>query len=91
MKEQGSRDYEPMHRHLSSCTHFNDLMSIMTIDGVSVNNKQHILNNVLNNCEIIKRYQHWSHLCFMEAYYIKYHKPTINCGIRASKELALFK
>ena len=96
MKEQGSRDYEPMYRHLTTCSHFEDMLNIYRLgvpedNHLEMNDKLHIYNAVLNNSEIISRYDHWSHLCFLEAYYIKVNSPMINCGLRASKELSLFK
>ena len=96
MKEQGSRDYEPMYRHLSTCSHFEDMINFCRIGSpednqLQVNHKLYVYNAVLDNCEIIQRHDHWSYLCFLEAYYIKLNSPMINCGLRASKELALFK
>ena len=93
MKEQGSRDNEPMFRHLSNCTKFHELTNMFSLgdDDVTINPKQHIYNAVLSNCSIVHRLNQWSQLCYLEAYYIKLIDPVINCGIRASKELSLFK
>ena len=96
MKEQGSRDYEPMYKHLIACTYFHEICDVLSLgrifdSGEATNNEQQIYNAVLNNCEVVHRYSRWSQLCYLEAYYIKLIDPKINCGIRASKELSLFK
>ena len=46
---------------------------------------------VLENYEILDFNSNWSQLCFLEAYYIKLNKPKISDGLKASKELELFK
>ena len=93
MKEQGSRDYEPMYKHLSNCDKFHEITDMFAIgdDDIQIDPKSHIYNAVLDNCSILHRFDQWSQLCYLEAYYIKQLNPEINCGIRASKELSLFK
>ena len=46
---------------------------------------------VLENYEILDFNSNWSQLCFLEVYYIKLNKPKIIDGLKASKELELFK
>ena len=48
----------------------------------------HIFTAVLENYEILDFNSNWSQLW---AYYIKLNKPKINDGLKASKELELFK
>ena len=45
----------------------------------------------MNNIVIVDTNHNWSHLEFLEAYYIKTREPAINVGLKASKELQLFK
>ena len=49
-------------------------------------------NLTFNNYKIL--YSNYSinsnQLLFMEAVHIKYHKPQLNSGLKASKELSLF-
>ena len=52
---------------------------------------EHIRNAVLNNYKIIDTCANWSQLLFLEAFYIKNLNPAINKGLKASKELVLFK
>ena len=95
---QGTRDNEPMFRHLQSCTEFSDLCKMFTIENIPSNYSvfkvdDYIRHAVLNNSEILQRHNNNNpvQLAFMEAYYIKLNNPKINLGIAASKELVLFK
>ena len=60
-------------------------------ETVDIDIKEHLINAVLNDCRIIDQNNNWSKLSFLEAYYIKTLKPEINDGLKASKELNLFK
>ena len=57
---------------------------------VKVNFKEHLLNAVHGNVEVIDLSDDWSGLQFLEAYYIRNLKPTINKGLKASRDLELF-
>ena len=48
--------------------------------------KEHILNAVYTNFEVIERNDNWSRLAYLEAFYIKTLKPSVNEGIKASRE-----
>ena len=65
----------------------------MPRDGetVDIDIKEHLINAVLNNCRIIDQNNNWPQSSFLEAYYIKTLKPEIDDGLKASKELDLFK
>ena len=92
MDEHGTRDYEPMNKHLHNCPRFSEFCAFFrTCDPYQFNKNKHVHNAVLNNCKIIHRHNNNTVLDFLEAYYIKLYKPSINFGIRASKELVLFK
>ena len=56
-----------------------------------VNKKMHLHNAVTENTEIIDHNDNLTHLQYLEAYYIKTMSPEINIGLKASKELQLFK
>ena len=51
--------------------------------------KEHINDAVYNNCEIIDCNYNWPQLRFLEAFsvYTRNLKPTINEGLKASREL----
>ena len=93
---QGTRDNEPMFKHLHNCNEFHDLCKMFAINDVSANKyiyniDNYILQAVLDNSKILKRFKHSIQLEFVEAYYIKLINPKINTGIAASKELVIFK
>ena len=84
-----------MHQHLTNCTTFQETVNINALpelfnDSKQIDHKAHVLNGVLNNCDIIDSNDNWLQLCFLEAFYIKKLSPSINNGLKASKELQLF-
>ena len=85
-----------MYHHLANCNEFNELVSLHALPDCfndhpspCVSLKDHIFNAVHNNYEVTSNYN-WSQLAFLEAFYIKNFKPTINEGLKASRELDLF-
>ena len=60
------------------------------ISPITIDVKEHIKNAVFDNYSIVDINNSWSQLSFLEAYYIKYLSPTINKGLKASRELQLF-
>jgi hypothetical protein len=97
LNEHGTKIEQPMNRHLRNCSAFNEVVTLFYQPSVfndlpaEFNYDEHIRNAVLNNYKIIEACTNWSQLLFLEAYYIKRLNPTINMGLKASKELVLFK
>ena len=95
MNEHGRKPYQPMHRHLKSCTYFQELGQFYSLPchdkAVNIDRKEHLINAHLNNCHIIDQNNNCSQLSFSEGYYIKTLKTEINDDLEASKELGLFK
>ena len=60
-------------------------------DNSIVSKELHLHNAVIENTEIIDHNDNWAHLQYLEAYCIKTMSPEINIGLKASKELQLFK
>ena len=50
----------------------------------------HIRKTVTDNMRIICKSENWAELCFLESLNIKWKKPSLNTGIKATKELVLF-
>ena len=50
----------------------------------------HIRTTVTDNVRIISKSENWAELCFLESLNIKRKKPSLNTGIKATKELVLF-
>ena len=47
----------------------------------------HVKLAVYDNTKIIDNSQHWLELCFLKSLYIKWKRPKLDCGIKATKEL----
>ena len=95
MNEHGTRPDQPMHQHLTTCTAFQETVNINALpelfnDSKQIDHKAHVLNGILNNCDIIDSNDNWSQLCFLEAFYIKKLSPSINNRLKVSKELQSF-
>ena len=97
MNEHGTRDTEPVFRHLSECELFKETCNLYALPSLynesnrnEISLTSHILSAVLQNHEILDFNYNWSQLLFLKAYYIKKHDPVINHGLKASKELLLF-
>ena len=85
-----------MFQYLVNCQQFLEELSILNVP-ISDNNipevelHSHIMNAVHNNSKVLDYNNNWSQLCFLETFYFKTLKPKINAGLKASKELQLFK
>ena len=85
-KNEQSAIYE----HLSLCTHYSHIADLFKIDTNSFNSNQFNVSQIRDNTIILDRGNNWNVLLFKEALMIKKHRPTINCGFMASKELQHF-
>jgi hypothetical protein len=97
LHEHATKPEQPMYHHLANCNGFIELVSFHGLPDClndhptpCVSFKDHILNAVYNNFEIIDYNYNWSQLAFLEAFHIKNLKPSINDGLKASRELELF-
>ena len=81
-KNEQSTIYE----HLSLCTHYSHIADLFKIDTNSFNSSQFNVSQAI----ILDRRNIWNVLLFKEALMIKKHRPTLDCGLMASKELQLF-
>ena len=92
--EHGTRNDQPMFLHLSQCELFRDYVSLFSLPSIDtsfrIEVKEHIKNAVLLNYSIVDSNTSWSQLSFLEAFYIKRYSPSINKGLKASRELQLF-
>ena len=93
--EHGSKVSQPMYQHFMTCSHFKDLYGTLNTVFGDVNSDKppndFMINSILHNYEIIDSNRNWSQLLFLEALWIKKENPIINTGIRASRELIIFK
>ena len=64
------------------------VLCIVTLTNQNV--LKHIRTTVTNNEKVIDKIENWPELCFLEGLNIKWKKPSLNTGIKATKELVLF-
>ena len=77
--------------HLKNkCPAYSDMTSLFSILNSDFNPKQYMYNTIIDNTSILDRESNWLRLLYLESYYIKLLKPSLNTGARASKELQLF-
>ena len=60
-------------------------------DTRTVDHMEHAFNSAIDNCKILDPCNNWAILQYLVAYYIHMKLPEINVGLKASKELQLFK
>ena len=63
----------------------------MFSDTRTVDLMEHVYNSVIDNCNILDSCNNWAILQYREACYLKAKSPEINVGLKAPKELQLFK
>ena len=96
LNEHTSREDQPMYQHLSKSghsAHIIDLHRLPDIDASTAesNNKQDFVNTVISNFCILETCCNWSQLLFLEALSIKNLAPKIRDGLKAARELVLFR
>ena len=92
--EHACNENSAVYQHLLSCPNLifiNDLMQIDTsIKQTKSNLRDFFINTVQNNIKILDRSDNWSILLIKEALFIKDHNPSLNTGLKASRDLNLF-
>ena len=85
-------------QHLIKCKHVRFLFSLNSIydrlnDLPSNTNLTHLFRNLIfDNFKVLytNKSNSINQLLITEALYIKFHKPELNTGLKASKDLSLF-
>ena len=78
--------------HTNSCVDFNYLYNIVNLPcALEQDEPIQLCELIMSNTEIIDRDKHWSLLLFKEALALRRNDPALNHGLKASKELALFR
>ena len=97
LDEHSRAETSAIGKHLNECEHFHFIVNLYNIsvfsdlDQAVIQHYYHIHAAVLQNTRIIDKNNNWSQLCFLESLYIKRRNPTLNVGIKATKELVLFR
>ena len=96
MKQHGSKADQPMYLHFQRCSQFIETFKLLNILHHNVNSDveypstEYMVNATISHSRIRLYNRNWSQLLFMEAYLIKKEKPSLNIGLKASRELVLF-
>ena len=82
----------PVYNPLLVCEHFNYAVKFRSLppSNNSIVYLEHVKLAVYSNTKITDNSQNWVELCFLESLHIKWKKSKLNCGIKATKDLALF-
>ena len=88
--ENNNKDQSAIYEHIRSCPCYNHIIDMFNILDNNVNYKTFNISQIRDNTTILERADNWNILLFKEALMIKRHKPSLNCGLKASKELQLF-
>ena len=85
-----------VYQHLQECTEFRYYVTLLNMPALNDRSKikpidAYIYHTVRNNTTLIQCNDNWLQLCFLEAYFIKLKKPLLNTGLKASRDLVLFK
>ena len=87
----------PMRNHLRSCPHFNHLYDILTIfeessaEEESMKRRNFTIQSLQEHIKIIDNDRSWNHLLYKEALNIERKDPGLNKGLKASRQLKLFR
>ena len=84
-----------VYNHINNCDEVKYLVDLLNIDQVQTerdkfDKKMYSIATVKENISIIDRARRWENVLFKEALHIKEKNPTLNNGLKASKELKLF-
>ena len=78
--------------HTNSCADFNYLYNMVNLPcAVEEYEPIQLYEFIMSNTKIIDKDKHWSLLLFKEALAIRRNDPALNHGLKASKELVLFR
>ena len=72
------------------CQGYHHIVGLHKINNVLFNDMEFQLNIVRDNTRILGKADDWLKLLFMEALFIKELNPSLNDGLKASKNLKLF-
>ena len=79
--------------HLTTCEHARHITDLHNLyNNINPNKPFGNFELIANNTKILQSLQHTNSniLLFLEALHIKFKRPALNSGLKASKELMLF-
>ena len=93
VKEHGScskADKSAIFDHITNCSNYQHILGIFNIDKCDVNYNNFNTNQIKDNIVILDKADNWNVLLFKEALMIKKLGPSLNTGLKSSKDLQLF-
>ena len=85
-----SNEQSAIYEHLPTCHHYCHIVDLFNVNNHDVNSSKLDTNQIRGNTIVLDKADNWNELLFKEALLIKSHKPSLNTGLKASKELQLF-
>ena len=79
-----------VYTHMRECPEVLYLNTLLTLGLESFNPRDISIETVTNNTTVVDASDSWSTLLIKEALYIKREKPSLNNGLKASRDLYLF-
>ena len=87
-----------IYKHLRYCDQIKHIQGLCNLPDIFINNnphstamnKEYLTHIVRVNTKIIDNDDNWNLLLYKEAYHIKRSVPSLNNGLKASRELCLF-
>ena len=89
-KSNNQKEQSAIYKHLLTCKHYNHIVDLFNDDNNSLNLNKFNVCQIRNNTAVIDKVKNWDILLLKEAYKIKTHRLSLNCGLKISKELQLF-
>ena len=86
-KNKNQKSQSAIYEQLLTCEHCKHIVDLLNVDNISFNLNNFNICQIRNNTTFIDESNHWNILLLKEAYMIKTHRPSLNCGLKASKEL----
>ena len=90
-KNNNQKEQSALYERLSTCEHYSHMVDLFKVDNNSFSLYKFNICQIRNNTTVIDKANNWNTLLFKEACMIKTHRPSLDCGLKASKELQLFK
>ena len=84
-----SNEQSAIYEHLSTCPHYIHIVDLFNVNNHDVNCNRFDINQIRSKI-VLDKAGNWNELQFKEVLLIKSHKPLLNTGLKASKELQLF-
>ena len=84
---KNSKEQSAIYEHLSTQPHYSHIVDLFIVNNQDVNCKKFDINKIRSNTIVLEKADNWNELLFKEALLIKPHKPSLNSGLKVSKEL----